>query len=226
MVDKKLIIAIDGPSGAGKSTISRQVAHRLNYVHLDTGAMYRCVALAVTRKAIDLADTVALSSLCETLEIRFVPEGHGQRVICDSEDVSEAIRTPKNSLMTSRVAAISLVRDAMVELQRQMGAAGGVVLEGRDIGSVVFPEADAKFYLDASAKERGRRRYEELKGKGVDVDLEKTVSEIVERDLADSSREHSPLVKAEDAILVDSTNMSIEEVILFMLQKVGDKAGQ
>ncbi|KIH76622.1 cytidylate kinase [Geoalkalibacter ferrihydriticus] len=210
------IVAIDGPSGAGKSTISKLLARRLGFAHIDTGAMYRCVALAALRRGIDAEDEVSLAELSLALRIEFRPVGDEQQVLLDGEDVSGAIRTPEVSLLTSRVSSVSEVRENLVELQRRMGEVGGVVLEGRDIGTVVFPQAQAKFFLTASARERGRRRYLELKGKGLDVDLETTIAEVEARDAADSTRQHSPLAQAPDAVLIDSTGLSIDQVVARM----------
>lgn len=217
---RELIIAIDGPSGAGKSTLSKRLSSRLGYVNIDTGAMYRCVALASMRQGLDPSDGERLKALCRDLEITFVPEGGENRVFLNGEDVSEAIRTPEVSLLTSRISAVPEVRSAMVALQRRMGENGGVVLEGRDIGTVVFPHADVKFFLLASARERGRRRYLELREKGLDVDLEQTVAEVEARDRADSEREHAPLVRADDALSVDSTQMSIDQVLEYMMEQI------
>ena len=220
MTDTKPIIAIDGPSGAGKSTLSKLLAKKLGLVNIDTGAMYRCVALAASRRGIDPEDARALAALCRELQIEFKPSAEGERVFLNGEDVSAAIRTPENSLLTSRVAACPAVRAAMVRLQQDLGREGGVVLEGRDIGSVVFPGADVKFFLSASAEERGRRRYEELRAKGVAVDLQQTIAEVRARDAADSGREHAPLVRAEDAIVVDSSGKDIATVLAEMLAAV------
>ncbi|MDY6849297.1 MAG: (d)CMP kinase [Geoalkalibacter sp.] len=214
------IVAIDGPSGAGKSTISRMLARRLNFTHIDTGAMYRCIALATLRRGIDPGDEAALAELCEQVRIDFMRRDGQQRVILDGEDVSGEIRTPAVSLLTSRVSSVAAVRDKMVAMQREMGREGGVVLEGRDIGSVVFPDAGIKFFLTASAQERGARRYRELREQGHEVDLRQTIEEVVSRDEADSSRQHSPLTQAEDAILVDSTDMTIEQVVEMMARRV------
>ena len=207
------IIAIDGPSGAGKSTLSRLLARRFGYTHIDTGAMYRCVALAARRAGLDPADEDGLAALSIRLEIGFVREDGGQRVLLNGEDVSEAIRTPEVSLLTSQVSAHAQVREAMVALQRLMGAAGGAVLEGRDIGTVVFPDAEVKFFLEASARERGRRRFEELRGNGLEVNLESTVAEVEARDAADRSRTHAPLVQAAGAVVIDSTELDISQVL-------------
>ena len=226
MVDKKLIVAIDGPSGAGKSTLSKALAKRTGYVNIDTGAMYRSVALMAYRQQIDIEDEQALQELCAGLSIEFVREDEQERVIVNGADVSQQIRTPEVSLLTSRVAAQPVVREAMVRLQRRLGETGGVVLEGRDIGTVVFPHAQVKFFLSATAEERGRRRYEELKTKGVDVDLQQTIAEVEQRDAADSLREHAPLKRAEDAVDIDSTRMSIDEVLDFMLRIIAERQQQ
>lgn len=217
---KELIVAIDGPSGAGKTTLSKLLAESLGYTHIDTGAMYRCVALAASRKGISADDSAGLQAICDRIQIDFERSASGIRVLMDEEDVSTAIRTPKNSLMASAVSANPVVRTALVELQRQMGQRGGVVLEGRDIGSVVFPHAEVKFYLTASDAERGRRRYDELRAKGQDVDLQQTTAEIVARDRADSTREHAPLVKADGAISIESDDLSIDEVLHTMVAHV------
>ena len=224
-MSKKIIIAIDGPSGAGKSTISRLLSERLNYINIDTGAMYRTVALAIRRAGVDLEDSAALAELCCQLDIHFKRSDNnvdGETVWLGDEDVSELIRTPEMSLLTSKAAACAEVRSCLLDLQREMGADGGVILEGRDIGSVVFPDAQVKFYLRASAQARGRRRYEELKLNGVDVTLEQTIAEVEQRDAADSGREHAPLMQAADAVVVDSTFMSIEQVLDKMLSVVNE----
>jgi cytidylate kinase len=172
------------------------------------------------RRGIDPGDEAALAELCEQVRIDFMRRDGQQRVILDGEDVSGEIRTPAVSLLTSRVSSVAAVRDKMVAMQREMGREGGVVLEGRDIGSVVFPDAGIKFFLTASAQERGARRYRELREQGHEVDLRQTIEEVVSRDEADSSRQHSPLTQAEDAILVDSTDMTIEQVVEMMARRV------
>jgi len=214
---KELIIAIDGPSGAGKSTLSKLLAQRLDYIHLDTGAMYRCVALAAMEQGIDLSEQERLGNLSQHLKIEFVNSAAGDLVFLDGRDVSTAIRTPEVSLLTSIISAAPQVRTALVALQRRLGSSGGVVLEGRDIGTVVFPQAQVKFFLNATAEARGARRYEELVAKGAKVTLAQTISEVVARDLADTEREHAPLLQADDAVVIDSTHLSIDEVLAVMV---------
>ena len=209
----KLIVAIDGPSGAGKSTVTRRLAERLGYIHIDTGAMFRAVALSASRLGIDPDDDAALALLCSSLDIGF---DSMNRLHLNGEDVSDAIRNPEISLLTSRIAAKPSVRKHLLYLQRKMGMQGGVVLEGRDIGTVVFPDADVKFYLTASPEERGRRRYEELNEKGAQVTLEQTVAEVIERDEQDFRRTVAPLRRAHDAVEIDSTTLALEDVLAIM----------
>lgn len=213
---KGLIIAIDGPSGAGKSTITKLLSQRLGYINIDTGAMYRTLALMVKRAGVSLEDDDGLQHVCNGVSIVFERNNGGYRVVANGEDVSDAIRTPEISLLTSAVSTKKVVREIMTRMQREMGKEGWVVLEGRDIGTVVFPDADVKFFLSASVEERGRRRYEELKAKGEEVSLEQTIADVARRDEQDSNREHAPLRKAEDAIELDSTALSIEDVLAEM----------
>jgi len=215
-------VAIDGPSGAGKSTVARLLAERLGYLYIDTGAMFRAVALAVRRAMVKPDDDESLGRICASLEISFERDEKGYRVLSNGEDVSEAIRTPEISQLTSRISAKKAVRDILLHEQRRMGRSGNVVLEGRDIGSVVFPDAEVKFFLSASPEERGRRRYLELLAKGEDVTLEKTVSEVAARDARDEQREVAPLRMADDAVLIDSTGVSIEDVLSRMSAIVRD----
>jgi len=217
-----VVVAIDGPSGAGKSTVARLLAERLGYLYIDTGAMFRAVALAVRRAMVKPDDDEALGRICASLEISFERDEKGYRVLSNGEDVSEAIRTPEISQLTSRISAKKTVRDILLHEQRRMGRSGNVVLEGRDIGSVVFPDAEVKFFLSASPEERGRRRYLELLAKGEDVTLEKTVSEVAARDARDEQREVAPLRMADDAVLIDSTGVSIEDVLSRMSAIVRD----
>ena len=219
---KKLIIAIDGPSGVGKSTLSKVLSRELGYLNLDTGAMYRAVALAASRRGIDAHDHDALRQLCEETTIELSRNQGDERVLLNGEDVSSEIRAPEISLLTAAVAACPDVREAMVARQRELGAAGGVVLEGRDIGTVVFPHADVKFFLKASAEVRGRRRFLELQAKGADVDLARTIAEVQARDTADTTRATSPLRQAEDAVVIDTTELDIPQVLERMFAVVAD----
>lgn len=223
---KKIIVAIDGPSGAGKSTVAKSLARRLGYMYIDTGAMYRAVALRAKRDNVDINDSTALNSLCDSVKLEFVPDNGGLRTILNGEDVSEAIRTPEMSMAASDISARKEVRQALLVLQRRMGENGGVVLEGRDVGTVIFPNAEAKFFLDASLEERGKRRYKELAAKGMNVTLDQTIEEVRKRDLNDSSRDIAPLKKADDAVLVDSTGLSVEEVVERMIEVVEEKVNR
>jgi cytidylate kinase len=224
--EKGIVVAIDGPSGAGKSTVARQLADRLGYLYIDTGAMFRAVALTVQRAKISLEDDDALAALCRDLEIAFVRHEDSYRVFACGEDVSEAIRTPEISLLTSRISTKKAVREVLLHEQRRMGRAGNVVLEGRDIGSVVFPDADVKFFLSASPEERGRRRFLELQARGEKVTLEKTIAEVIARDAQDEQREHAPLRMAEDALSIDSDGISVEEVLGLMEKIVRQKESE
>ena len=211
-----IIIAIDGPSGAGKSTVARLLAERLGYVQIDTGAMYRAAALLIEQSGIDPADRGALENFCQGLDIRLENNEGRQTVIANGVNVTNQIRTPEISRLTSRISALKPVRDALMVSQRRMGSEGGVVLEGRDIGTVVFPDAELKFYLIASAEERGRRRFEELAANGEKVTLQETIDEVVRRDIQDSERDIAPLCKATDAVLVDSSSITVENVLYMM----------
>lgn len=220
---KKIIVAIDGPSGSGKSTVAKLLAMKLGYTYIDTGAMYRAVALQAKRDNVDINSGVALSDLCDRVQIGFVPDNGGLRTILNGEDVSEEIRTPEMSMAASDISARKEVRQSLLSLQRRMGENGGVVLEGRDVGTVIFPNAEAKFFLDASLEERGKRRYKELAAKGLDVTLEQTIEDVRKRDINDSSRDIAPLKMAADSVLIDSTNIGIQEVVESMIRVVNEK---
>ena len=209
----KPIVAIDGPAGAGKSTIAQNVAQRLGYLYIDTGAMYRAVAWLVIEEKIPVSDQAKIAALAKQTDIHFSVIGGQQHVFANGEDLTEAVRSAQATRLSSPVSAIAAVRQRMVELQRQMGKEGGVVMEGRDIGTVVFPGADVKVFLTASAAERARRRADQLGDMGVEVDPEKVASELRERDLRDSSRTHAPLKQAPDAVLLDTDGMSVEQTV-------------
>ena len=222
---RRPIVAIDGPAGAGKSTVARRLADELGFVLVDTGAMYRVVALTAARAAVTTSDGPGLGAIARRLvgsaAIRLERDpARGIRVTLGGEDVSDAIRTPEIAMAASAVSAHAEVRAALLDLQRQAGAAGGVVLEGRDIGTVVFPRAEAKFFLTASPEVRARRRYEELTRRGEAVTFEATLAEVRRRDEQDTGRTHAPLRQAEDATLVDSTALSIDETVGAMAARV------
>ncbi len=220
MAEGGKIITIDGPSGSGKSTISRQLAARLHYTYLDTGAMYRAVGLLVSRSEIALDDEDAMEKLLENLDLELLPGDEDTRVLLGGEDVSLAIRTAEMGMVASRVSALSVVRKKLTELQRTLGLRGAVVAEGRDTGTVVFPEAELKFYLDASPEERARRRSAQLREQGHVVDEKEILTQIKKRDQDDSARSLAPLTAATDAVVIDSSVMTIEEVVNFMLDQL------
>lgn len=221
----KLVIAIDGPVGSGKSTAARRVAELLGYTYIDTGAMYRAVALKALRRKISLDATGELVALAGAARIDLRAQDGGQNVLLDGEDVTKEIRTPEVSQEASKIAVIEGVRRVLVAEQRRAGAKGGVVMEGRDIGSIVFPDAELKVFLTASDEVRARRRWLEHQQKGDAIDLARTLDEIRERDRRDASREHSPLIRANGAVLVDSTAMEAEEVarLIAMLARRGNR---
>ena len=217
----KMVIAVDGPSGAGKSTIARLAAKRLDFLYLDTGAMYRALTLKAIRKEIDCRTPAELTRLAHNTKIELENNPDGSiKVMLDNEDVSSAIRKPEITRYVSDVAKVPGVRKEMLRLQREMGSKASCVLDGRDIGTVVFPDADKKFFLDADFKERVMRRYRELKEKGENISLEDVSADLKNRDTIDSSRRCAPLKKAKDAIFVDSTSMSIEEVVTKILDEI------
>jgi cytidylate kinase len=223
---RRIVIAIDGPSASGKTTVGRRLALRLGYRYLDTGAIYRVAALRVAVRGIDIDDEEELGRACSEMDIVFVQDGDEVKTLCNGKDVSEEIRRPEISALASAISTRKAVRDVLVRMQRRMGAGGGVVVEGRDIGTVVFPMAELKFFLDSTPEERGRRRFNELVGKGIRVSLEETMAEMRRRDQRDQSRELAPLRKAEDAMAIDSTNMTIDEVVDEMLKEARRRIAQ
>ena len=214
----KLIIAIDGPVGSGKSTVARGVAELLGYTYLDSGAMYRALALKAIRRGVSLSDAAALENLARETHIDLERGADGQKVLLDGEDVTLAIRTAEVSQAASRVALIPGVRQLLVDEQRRAGSRGAVVMEGRDIGTVVFPHAELKIFLDASVEMRAERRWREHQQKGDGLTLTQVVDEVHERDLRDRSRVASPLMRAKDAVLVDNTAMDAVETARLIAQ--------
>jgi cytidylate kinase len=213
---KKLLITIDGPAGAGKTTVSRVLADRLGYRYIDTGALYRAVALAVKTQGINPQNDSDLKRLCSGLELNFVKKDGGLRLISNGQDISDRIRTPEITMLASAVSARPVVREYLTELQRVMGSEKAAVFEGRDMGTVVFPEADLKFFLDASTRKRAQRRFDEFKSKSTQT-LDEVERDIQQRDQNDSTREVAPLKPAQDAIIIDSTDLTVEQVIDEML---------
>jgi len=220
---KKLIVAIDGPAGAGKSTVAKRLAHELGYTYMDTGAMYRAFAWKVMQDEIDLEDETSLRKILSETKIDLKKDNGQLRVFLDEVDITDRIRTPVLSQMASKVSTLRAVRERMVELQRAMGREGGVVVEGRDIGTIVFPKAEVKIYLDASSQERARRRFEELKAQGKGINLKETLKEMEERDRRDQEREVAPLRKAKDAVVIDSTQLDAEGVMERIMREVRNK---
>ena len=228
MAEQKNIITIDGPSGAGKSTISKLLAAKLHYTYLDTGAMYRVVGLQVERAGLDLEAEGAREDLVQLLaglDMTLAPgeEGKDTRAFLNGEDVSDAIRTPEMAMVASRVSAQAEVRKKLTEMQRTIGKNGAIVAEGRDMGTIVFPDAMHKFFLDASPEERAQRRQKQLAENGQKVEFQEILAQIQKRDRADSGRSLAPLQPAEDAVIIDSSEMSIDEVVSFMLAAVNKK---
>lgn len=205
-------VAIDGPAGAGKSTIAKRVAREKNYIYVDTGAMYRAMALYLLRLGVPLEDSDKIAKACMQADISIEYQKGEQVVLLNGENVNAFLRTEEVGNMASYSSAVPAVREKLVELQRKLAKTTDVVMDGRDIASVVLPDADVKVYLTASSHTRAKRRYMELIEKGETADLEKIEQDIIERDYRDMHREHSPLVQAEDAVLIDSSNLTIEEV--------------
>ena len=208
------VIAIDGPAGAGKSTVSKIVAAKLGYTYIDTGAMYRAVGLKLLRSGKPLNENI-LTELVSDIEIKL---DESAKVFLDDEEVTKEIRTPEVSKLASDVSKFGFVRKKLTELQREMAAKGSVIMDGRDIGTQVLPNADLKIFMTATLHERAKRRFEELKAKGQDVNLDAVESEIALRDKQDSEREIAPLKQADDAILLDTTNLTVDEVVTKILE--------
>ena len=211
------VVTIDGPSGAGKTTVSKRLAEATGWIRVDTGAMYRAVALAARSKGVPWSDPIRLGAVARGLDLSFRTVAGGTRVFLSGEDVTEAIRTPEISMGSSAASAHGPVREALVAKQREMAREGGVVLEGRDTGTVVFPDAEVKFFLDAAAAVRARRRYLESSPPGAQP-FEEVLRDVLRRDVQDSTREHSPLRMADGAVYVDTTTLTVDEVVETLLR--------
>jgi len=222
-VGRRLIIAIDGPAGAGKSTVAKRLAKELGYTYMDTGAMYRAFAWKVRQGGIDLEDEEKLREALRRTNVELADGEGNLKVLLDGRNVTNEIRTPELSQWASKISALGPVRERMVELQRAMGARGGVVAEGRDIGTVVFPEADVKVFLTAGPEERAKRRFAELKEQGKRVSLDETLEEMIERDRRDQERALAPLRRAEDAVAIDSTGRTVDQVMERIMQEIKKK---
>jgi len=220
------VVTVDGPAGSGKSTVSRLLARELSCVYLDTGALYRAVALKVSRAGLAPDDRAGIAALCAKTAVALAVREGATRVLLDGQDVTEEIRTPAISMLASTVSALPEVRQRLLAVQREAAPAGGIVAEGRDMGTVVFPGADVKFFLTAGPEERGRRRWLELKQRGHEVELAEVIRDVARRDRQDSGREIAPLRPSGDAVLVDSTGKSVEEVVQEMLRVIKGKGNR
>ena len=215
-MDRLDIITIDGPAGAGKSTVSKELARRLGYTYLDTGAMYRAVAWAARQKKVDVGDEKALAELCNDLKLGF----QGDRILVNGEDVSSFIRTPEMDGLSSAVSRVAVVREYLTGMQRELGRQGRLVAEGRDMGTVVFPQAAHKFFLTALAGERAKRRKMQMENQGEEVAYEEILAQIEARDLADSTRAIAPLQASPDCIIIDSSDLTVKDVLEKIVTKM------
>ena len=220
---RDLLITIDGPAGAGKTTVSRKLAKALGYRYIDTGALYRAIALAASERGVADDDDAALDSLCANLSLEFTVEEHGLRLMLDGRDVTDRIRSPQITMLASAISARPVVRGHLLTVQRNLGASRRAVFEGRDMGTVVFPDADVKFFLSADPSIRARRRYEELVAKGgAAPSITSVEQDMAERDRNDSTRRSAPLKPATDAIHIDSSTLGIDGVVALMLRHIMD----
>ena len=218
-----MIITIDGPAGAGKSTVSKALAKKLGYIYLDTGALYRALAHKALKAKISLEDTSELANLCSGTTVSLKNIDGKMLVLVDGEDIGNKIRTEEVGLAASKISAFAVVRQSLLNLQREAGLHGGIVAEGRDMGSIVFPHADYKFYLDANAEERIKRRYNELLAKGAEAEYQAIQKDMMARDHQDSKRKIAPLTASADAIIIDSTGLSVEGVVEKIIQHISGK---
>lgn len=213
---KKYIIAIDGPAASGKSTTSKELAKKLKYVYIDTGAMYRACGLQSQIENIEISDLNKLSKMMDEIDVKIEYSEAGNKIFLNNKEVTQRIRENDVSRLASEIAVIEIVRTKMTNLQRKLGENGGIIMDGRDIGTVVFPNADFKFFMDANIETRAKRRYEEFLEKGQNVDLEKLIEEMKWRDKNDSSREIAPLKPADDSIIIDTSNLTIEQQVEYI----------
>lgn len=220
---KKFAVAVDGPAGSGKSTVAKEIAKALGILYIDTGAMYRTVGMACLKKGIDPANESAVVASLDDLDMKIFPEAGGQRILLDGEDITSRIRTEEIGKAASSVAAYQKVREKLVEIQQGLAKEQSVIMDGRDIGTKVLPDAEVKIYLDASVEERAKRRVGELEAQGKTADLETIREEIVQRDYQDMHRENSPLCRAEDAVNVDTTGLDIPAVTEKLLALIAEK---
>ncbi|MDG6469410.1 (d)CMP kinase [Glaesserella parasuis] len=218
-----IVITVDGPSGAGKGTLCHALAEKLGFDFLDSGAIYRVLALAAVKQGIAFENETALAQLGRNLNVKFVPENNEIQVILDGENVGDQIRTAQAGQNASKIAVYPQVREALLQRQRDFRSPKGLIADGRDMGTVVFPEAEIKFFLDASAEERTKRRVKQLQEKGFNANFDEILAEIKERDFRDRNRPVAPLVPAKDAMILDSTHLSIEEVIQQALDYIAQK---
>ncbi len=207
------VVAIDGPAGTGKGTVTKLISERTGLINIDTGAMYRCVTLECINKGVSVDEKSKIKQVLENIDIKLIHEGGNQKVFLNGVDVSKEIRTEKVDNLVAKFAALKIVRDKLTPIQQRIGQDNDIIMEGRDIGTVVFPNADIKIFLDCSLEERAKRRYKQNLGKGIDTPYEEVLSGIIERHRLETEREIAPFVKPKDAILVDTTNMNIEEVV-------------
>ena len=217
------IVAVDGTAGSGKGSVTKVVAERLNLVTIDTGAMYRCVTLAMLEQNVGTEELDKIADILKVIKIEFVDEGTEKKVFLNGKDVTLQIRSKEVTEFVSPVATIKIVREHMAELQREMAKSIDVIMEGRDIGTNVFPNADVKIYLDASAEERAERRFRQNKENGIDISFEEILKNVKERDYIDSHREIAPLTKAPDAVYIDSTGMTVEEEVEAVIKVINEK---
>lgn len=219
------VVALDGPAGSGKGTVTRKIAKQMNLINFDTGAMYRCVTLLMLRKGVKLEETDKIQEILDEIDIKFEIKQDEQKVYLNNEDVSLVIRSKEVNEFVSPVSTIGIVRAKLSQLQREMSKLIDVIMEGRDIGTNVFPDADVKIYLDATPEERARRRFKQNEENGIQIPYEEILQNVKSRDYTDSHREIAPLKKAEDAIYIDSTNMTIEEVVEQIEKLIKEKRG-